>query len=80
MSERQAFIAECVGILTLAAPKIVTYHNGTLVAFRNGDGDRVAIVLEHTLNPDQIKHQINRMFKVKAENQPSQDTLEKIKT
>lgn len=78
MSERQAYIQDCVAALTPNAPKIVAYHNATLVVLRNGDGYRVADLLEHTLIPDQIKHRINQLYKVKAENQPSKETLDKL--
>lgn len=78
MSERQGFIQSTVAELTPAAPKIVTYHNGTLCAFRNGDGERVATILEHSLTPDQIKQRINTLFKVKAENVPSEETLKRL--
>lgn len=79
MSERQAFIQSVVEELTPAAPKIVTYHNGTLIAFRNGDGDRVATILEHTLTPDEIRTRIRQLYAVKAENIPSQETMRKLR-
>lgn len=80
MSERQAFIQSVIEELTPAAPKIVTYHNGTLLVFRNGDGDRVATILEHKLSPDEIRIRIRQLYAVKAENIPSQETIDKLKS
>lgn len=78
MSERQALIQDIVGKLTASAPKIVTYHNATLLVLRNGDGHRVATLLEHDLAPDQLTSRINQLYKVKSENQPSQETLARL--
>lgn len=80
MSERDEFIRQTVESLTPAAPKILRYHNGYLVAFRNGDGERVATILEHTLTPDQITQRINTLFKVKTENVPSEETLKRLQS
>ena len=80
MSDKNWFIYACVGEHTQAAPKLMTYANGTLLAMRNGDGDRVATILEHSLSTEEIRNRIAQLFKVKAGNQPTAETLEKLKS
>jgi hypothetical protein len=59
-------------------PKVVEYANGTLVVLRNGDGARVATIIDNTLRPEQIKERLAGLYKIKAGNQASQETLDKV--
>ncbi len=59
-------------------PKVVEYSNGTLVVIRNGDGARVATIIDNGLKPDQIKERLSALFKVKSGNQARQETLDKV--
>jgi len=59
-------------------PKIVHYANCTAVKIRNGDGLPVMITLDPGTSPEAAAHKIAQTFKVKAENQPSEQTLRKL--
>lgn len=59
-------------------PKITYYANCIAVRIRNGDGLKVLITLDLDAKPDAAAHKIAQAFKVKAENQPSQETLSKL--
>ena len=45
---------------------------------RNGDGQPVLITLEPGTSPEAAAHKIAQTFKVKAENQPSEQALRKL--
>jgi len=78
MTDPREIIHAACNELGCYAPKVVTYHNGTLVVIRNGDGERVADIIEPTLDAQAIKHRILQLYKVKAENQPSKATMERL--
>lgn len=59
-------------------PKVVAYSNATLVVIRNGDGARVATLLENGMKPDQVKDRLSALYKVKSGNQARQETLDKV--
>lgn len=59
-------------------PKVVAYANGTLVVIRNGDGARVATILETDMKPELIKERLSALYKVKAGNQARQETLDNV--
>lgn len=59
-------------------PKIVHYANCTAVKFRNGDGQPVLITLDPGTSPEAAAHKISQTFKVKAENQPSEDAMRNL--
>lgn len=80
MTDPREIIHAACNELGCYAPKVVTYHNGTLVVIRNGDGERVADILEPTLDAQAIKHRVAQLYKVKAENQPSKATMERLTT
>lgn len=59
-------------------PKVVEYANGTLIAFRNNTFDRVGLWIEPNTKPETVEHRIHEVFKVKAENIPSKETMAKF--
>lgn len=59
-------------------PKIRHYANCIAVSFRNGDGEPVLVTLDTDVKPEAAAQKISQAFKVKAENQPSQETLSKL--
>lgn len=59
-------------------PKITHYANCIAVRIRNGDGLPVLITLDLDAKPEAAAHKISQAFKVKAENQPSEETLRKL--
>lgn len=63
-------------------PKITHYANCIAVRIRNGDGRPVLITLDHGKWGDGaeavISHKIAQAFKVKAENQPSAESLVRL--
>ena len=59
-------------------PKVVEYSNGTLIAIRNGDGQRVAAIIPLGASPQAIKDQIATLYKIKPENQARPETLAKV--
>lgn len=59
-------------------PKVVEYSNATLVVIRNGDGARVATLLEPNAKPEEIKGRLSALYKIKAGNAARQETLDKV--
>lgn len=59
-------------------PKIRHYANCIAVRIRNGDGLPVLITLDTDVKPESAAHKIAQAFKVKAENQPSEETMSKF--
>lgn len=59
-------------------PKIRHYANCIAVSFRNGDGLPVLVTLDLDGNPEAAAHKIAQAFKVKAENQPREETMVKL--
>ena len=62
--------------LGTSPPKVVEYANCHAVIIRNGDGLKVLIVADEGMSRDALKHKIAAAFKVKAENLPSDGTME----
>lgn len=71
-------IHRAVYVLSGRYPKIDAFANCLAVKFRNGDGDRILITFDHDTKPSSVDAKISQAFKVKAENQPSQDSLDKL--
>lgn len=71
-------IAQLCTELGLQPPRIVPYANCTAVIIRNGDAEKVLIVIDESLSIDAVKHKIAAAFKVKAENLPSDAKLAKL--
>lgn len=61
-------------------PKITHYANCIAVSFRNGDNLRVLVTLDLDIKPEAAAHKISQAFKVKAENQPSEEAMRKFNT
>lgn len=59
-------------------PKIRHYANCIAVSFRNGDGLPVLVTLDLDVKPEAVAHKIAQAFKVKAENQPSAESLVRL--
>ena len=59
-------------------PKVVGYSNGVLVVLRNGDGQRVAKMIDNGTKPEDIHSVISGLYKIKAENQPTEATMARL--
>lgn len=71
-------INEACEELDIFGPILRRFANGLHVQFTNGDGEEVALILEHDTTLDAAKQAIASLWKVKAENQPSEYAIEKM--
>lgn len=78
MTDLERAIHDACGAAGARPPKITHYANCIAVAFRNGDNLRVLVTLDLDVKPEAAAHKIAQAFKVKAENQPSEETLSKL--
>jgi hypothetical protein len=66
--------------LKIRPPKVTEFANCIGVVFRNGDGLKTLITFDLDAKPEVVEAKIAQTFKVKGENQPSEQALAKLKS